>query len=304
MAEQRRTVMSTVGATGSRGRLASNTGKLYNTSCGGTGFTANQRPAIYYKPSLDHTDNPHFGLLLSDSFVSQTQRDYQPHIRSDCSGSLPNIVSKPRASGFHQLRSHQTTVTEEGKTEYRNAFVPHHLTPAVSHNHVTVGPKGESGFTEGAELQLNTFQERKQCPVEPHQTHSSVMKSDFTPPSILQGTEDRPGVCSRSSRETGFTRGAVAPLACPSSLLPSPQSNSNAPTQITIGKKPTGFVLNAPNNQVFPITPFDGSHFTTHYKSMFCHRADFEKVKSVGIISTKMDSGYNRRDLDRFILKG
>nr|XP_046251299.1 uncharacterized protein ppp1r32 isoform X4 [Scatophagus argus] len=275
MAEQRRTVMSTVGATGSRGRLASNTGKLYNTSCGGTGFTANQRPAIYYKPSLDHTDNPHFGLLLSDSFVSQTQRDYQPHIRSDCSGSLPNIVSKPRASGFHQLRSHQTTVTEEGKTEYRNAFVPHHLTPAVSHNHVTVGPKGESGFTEGAELQLNTFQERKQCPVEPHQTHSSVMKSDFTPPSILQ-----------------------------SSLLPSPQSNSNAPTQITIGKKPTGFVLNAPNNQVFPITPFDGSHFTTHYKSMFCHRADFEKVKSVGIISTKMDSGYNRRDLDRFILKG
>lgn len=27
----------------------------------GSGFTANQRPAIYYRPSLDHTDNPQFG---------------------------------------------------------------------------------------------------------------------------------------------------------------------------------------------------------------------------------------------------
>lgn len=26
-----------------------------------TGFTSNHRPAIYYRPSLDHIDNPQFG---------------------------------------------------------------------------------------------------------------------------------------------------------------------------------------------------------------------------------------------------
>lgn len=27
----------------------------------GTGFTANQRPVVFYRPSLDHVDNPQFG---------------------------------------------------------------------------------------------------------------------------------------------------------------------------------------------------------------------------------------------------
>lgn len=92
--------------------------------------------------------------------------------------------------------------------------------------------------------------------VEPHQTRRSVTKSDFPPPSFLQvypqnfsrsdltfwkdvmsfsivcqsqqcvsvlvfeGTEARPDLCSLSSRETGFTRGAMAPLACPVSTDP------------------------------------------------------------------------------------
>ncbi|XP_044050461.1 protein phosphatase 1 regulatory subunit 32 [Siniperca chuatsi] len=318
--------MLTVGAPGSRGRLSGNTVKLYNTSyrasydagrvftsCighpSGTGFTANQRPAIYYRPGLDHIDNPQFGLLLSDSLISQTKRHFQPHIRSDCSGSLPNLVNKPRESGFHQLRSHPKAVTAEEKTEYRSLFVPHRFTPTVSQNRVTVGPKEESGFTEGTDLQLNTFQEKKSCMVEPRQTHSSVMKSDFMQPSFLQGTEAISGLCSHSARETGFTRGAIAPLACPTSLLPSPHTKSNAPSEKTVGKKePTGFLLNAPNNQAFPNSPFDCSHFTTHYKSTFCHQADYEKLKSghtgAGILSAKMDNGYNRRDMDRFIFRG
>lgn len=29
----------------------------------GTGFTANQRPAVYYSPNLDHVDNPQFGYM-------------------------------------------------------------------------------------------------------------------------------------------------------------------------------------------------------------------------------------------------
>ncbi|XP_070827997.1 stabilizer of axonemal microtubules 4 [Chaetodon trifascialis] len=320
MAEQGRT---TAGATGSGGRLTSNTARLYSNSYRAsydpgsfssypghpsrTGFTANQRPAIYYRPSLDHIDNPKFGLLLSDNFMSQTKRHYQPHIRSDC--SLPNVINKPRQSGFHQLRSHPKTESVEAKTEYQRSFVPHRLAPTVSQNHVTVGPKQESGFTEGTDLQPNTFQERKSCTVEPHQTHSSVMKSDFTPPSFLQGTEATPNLSSHSSRETGFTRGAVAPLACPTSRLPSPQTEINAPTERTIGKKePSGFLLNAPNSRTFPNAPFDISHFTTHYKSTFCHHADNGKLKSgnncAGIISAKTDSAYSRRDMDRFIFRG
>ncbi|XP_035813346.2 protein phosphatase 1 regulatory subunit 32 [Amphiprion ocellaris] len=316
MAEQGRIVMPTVGATGRRGRLTSNTllnaayGRMSFTSYLGrpsnTGFTSNQRPAIYYTPSLDHTDNPRFGLSLSDSYMSQTKLHYQPRIRSDY---LPNIVNKPRDSGFLQTRTQPKTAAMEEKTEYQRSFLDLPLPPAVSQYHVTVGPKTETGFTEGRDLTFFTFQEKNSCTEKPRQAHSPVTKSDFKPPSWLQGTEVIPGVCSRSCRESGFTQGAIAPLACPSSLLPSPQSKSNAPSLKTIGKKePTGFLLTAQSNQVFPNTPLDGSHFATHYKSTFCHHADLENLKSgptcAGIISTKMDNNYTRREMDRFIFRG
>ncbi|KAK9516597.1 hypothetical protein VZT92_024517 [Zoarces viviparus] len=314
--------MTTVGATGSRGRLAGNAVKLYNrsydpgrvnfTSHPGhpseTGFTSNQGP-VYYRPSLDHIDNPAFGHLLPDRFMSQTKLHYQPHILPDYTSSLPNVVNKSRDSGFHQVRSLPKTATMEEKTDYQRVFVSHCHTPSVFQNHVTVGPTRESGFTKETDRQLNTFVEKKSCMVEPLQTHSSVTKMDFVSPSFLQGTEARPSVCSIHSRETGFTRGTIAPLACPTSLLPSPWTKRNAPTTKSIGKKePTGFLLNASSNQIFPTTPFDCSHFNTHYKTTFCHDADYEKSKSghtcAGIISGKRENGYNRRDMDRFIFRG
>nr|XP_020475045.1 protein phosphatase 1 regulatory subunit 32 [Monopterus albus] len=241
--------------------------------------------------------------------MSQTKRHYQPHIWSDCSGSLPNLINKPRDSGFYQLKSHQKTATVEKKTEYQRLFVPHPLSPTGSQNHVTIGPKGETGFTEGTQLQFNTFEEKNSCKVEPRQTHSSVMKDDFLPPSFLQGMEAIQGLSSLSCQETGFNRGAVAPLACPTSLLQSPQTTKNATTQKTIGKKePSGSLLNAPNNLVFPNTPFDSSHFTTHYRSKFCRYAEVKDWRSsqigVGIISATMDSSYSRRCMDRFIFGG
>ncbi|XP_053175815.1 protein phosphatase 1 regulatory subunit 32 [Scomber japonicus] len=308
--------MPTAGATDDRGRLTSN---KFNTSYrvtytahlgrpSVTGFTSNQRPAIFYRPSLDHIDNPRFGLLLSDSFVTQTKRHYQPPIRSSSLRSLPNVVNNPRESGFYQLRNHPQTETAEKKTEYQRLFVPYHLTSTAPQNYVTVGPKGESGFTEGTDLQLNTFQEKKGCTVEPRQTLNSMTNNDFLPPLFLQGTEATPSLRSRSSRETGFTRGTVAPLACPTSLLPSHQTKVNTATEIMIGKKePSGSLINAPNKQAFPNAPFDCSHFNTHYKSMFCRHTDFEKLRSgrtgAGIISSKMSNGYNRRDMDRFIFR-
>ncbi|XP_047452819.1 protein phosphatase 1 regulatory subunit 32 [Mugil cephalus] len=326
MAEQGRTVTPTVVETGTRGRLTGNRMKLCNspstpsydsgkpsfTSYLGrpsrSGFTSNQRPAVYYRPSLDHTDNPQLGLLLSDSFMSQTKRHYQPPSPYECSVSLPNLVNRAMDSGFHQLRSHPKTEADVEKTEYQKWFVPHRLAPAVAQCHVTMGTKEESGFTEGKELQFNTFLEKNCSTVEPRFTPSSVTKGDFVPPSFLQGTEPTPGLRSQACRETGFTRGVIAPLACPSSLLPSPHKSS-PPTVMTIGKKePTGSLLNTPNKQAFPNRPFDHSHFTTHYRSKFCHRADLEKLKSdrncAGIISAKTGNGYNGRDMDRFIFKG
>ncbi|KAI4825781.1 hypothetical protein KUCAC02_021449 [Chaenocephalus aceratus] len=237
-----------------------------------TGYTSNQRPAIFYRPSLDHIDNPQFGLLLSDSFTTQTKQHYQPHVRQNTN----------------------------------NVFVPHCQTPKVSQNRVTVAPRGESGFTAGTNLQLNTFR-TKTCMVEPLQTHT-VMTNDFIRPSFPQGTEARPSVCSSHfSHKTGFNRVAIAPLTCRASRLPSPQTKSNAPTAKTIGKKePTGCILNAPNNQALPTTPFDGSHFNTHYKSTFCHDANWEKFNlatlvqessaqkwtTATIVGTRTDSEY------------
>lgn len=327
MAEQGRIVIPATGAIGRKGQLTNNAVKLHNTTYTAshdsdrmgftsylgrpseTGFTSNHRPAIYYRPSLDHIDNPQFALLLSDSFVSQTKRHYQPPIRSGCSGSSTNIVNKPGNSGFHQLRIQPKTASVEEKTEYQISFVPHRPMPAVSQNHVTVGPKGGSGFTKAAELQVNIS-----LMGEPHQTPSSVMKTDFMPLSLLQGTEAKSGLCSRSCRETGFTRGDIAPLAHPVSLLSSPQTKTEAPMPSIIGQKePTGYVLNTHKNQTFPDAPLDPSDFITHYKSKFCHRDDRtwkspEKFKSTNscprIVSSKMESGYNLRDTDRYILRG
>ncbi|KAA8590094.1 hypothetical protein FQN60_014028 [Etheostoma spectabile] len=177
MAEQGKIVMPTVGATGSRGQLTGNTVKLYNTfhdpgrvnftsyprHISETGFTSNQRPAIYYRPCLDRIDNPQFGLSLSDNFTSQTKQHYQPHIRSDCLGPLPNLINKPAHSGFYQLRTGPRTATVEEETEYQRLFVPHRLTPTVSQNYATLRPKGRSRFIDGTDLQLNTFQEKKSC---------------------------------------------------------------------------------------------------------------------------------------------
>ncbi|KAG7523052.1 hypothetical protein JOB18_037689 [Solea senegalensis] len=318
MAESRRT-------TGSRGRLTSDAPKVFHgpgrvnfTSPlhlkhpSETGFTANQRPALYYTPSLDRTDNHQFGLLLSDSFMSQTKQHYRPNIHSDCSKFLPNLTDRRRYSGFHQLRTHQKTESDMEKTEYQRLFVPHHLTSTVSQKLVNIGAREQTGFTAGADLHYNTFQEKNSCRawVERHQTHTSVMKNYFLPTSFLQGAELMPSLRSRSCQETGFSRGAAAaaPLASPTSSS-TPLCKTNAPTVRIIGKKePTGFLLNAPNNQVFPNKSFDCLQFTTHYKSKFSPDAGLEELRSshggAGVISSKMENAYNRRDMDRFIIKG
>uniref|UniRef100_A0A3Q4HEH0 Stabilizer of axonemal microtubules 4 n=1 Tax=Neolamprologus brichardi TaxID=32507 RepID=A0A3Q4HEH0_NEOBR len=322
MDELGRIVIPATGAIGRKGQLTNNAVKLHNTTYtashdrmgftsylgrpSATGFTSNHRPAIYYRPSLDHIDNPQFGLLLSDSFVSQTKLHYQPPIRSGCSGSSTNLVNKPGNSGFHQLKIQPKTASVEEKFHFEKA----NIVASVSQNHVTVGPKGGSGFTKAAELQVNTSLMLNRCG-EPHQTPSSVMKTDFMPLSLLQGTEAKSGLCSRSCRETGFTRGDIAPLAHPVSLLSSPQTKTEAPMPSVIGQKePTGYVLNTHKSQTFPDAPLDPSDFITHYKSKFCHRDDRtwkspEKFKSTNscptIVSSKMESGYNLRDTDRYV---
>ncbi|XP_041853998.1 LOW QUALITY PROTEIN: protein phosphatase 1 regulatory subunit 32 [Melanotaenia boesemani] len=263
MAEQKKIVMPTVGATGGR-QLSSN--EIYNESyresnggstdrmtghASGTDLTSNQRPAAY-KPSLNLTDSPQFGcvvyvsmLSLSNSFLSQTEQDNQLHAHS---GFLPNLIKT------HKLPS--------ALESFNNSTCGEKVLPDQ-----VMGSKPKTGFTEGTDLQLYTFKEKTSNTVEPHQIYSSMMKTDFIPLPLQQSTEVIPGLCSRSCRESGYTRGVVAPFAWPSSLLPSPQTKSSAPTVKTTGKRePTGFLQNVPRNQVFPKTPFELSHFITHYQ--------------------------------------
>ncbi|MEQ2316958.1 hypothetical protein AMECASPLE_037873 [Ameca splendens] len=117
-------------------------------------------------------------LLLSDSFMSQTKQHYQPPIHSDGSGSLPSVLNKPRASGFHHVRSLSKAEPVEAKSEYQSFFVPHHLTPSVSH-HMKLGPKVETGFTKGTNLQLNTFHDKRSCIVSKlFATLAKIIKSE------------------------------------------------------------------------------------------------------------------------------
>ncbi|XP_029009536.1 protein phosphatase 1 regulatory subunit 32 isoform X2 [Betta splendens] len=276
----------------------------------GTGFTANQRPAVYYSPGLDRADNPQLGLVLSDSFVSQTKRHYQPRSQVFFPGSLPNILNKPRLSGFHQLWSRSNAASVEERTPQRRWPASNQLTAAASLNNVRIGPKGDTGFTTGSDLQLYTFQEKHMFSAEPRRTPSSVMSADFLPPLSLQGTEAIPNLSGRSRRESGFAPGAAAPVGTDPPLgraSPplSPRSEREAATERSVGKKePTGFLVNAPSYQAFPSPPSDKSRFITQYQSKFCHCDDVEQLRSAHVISAHMDSGYNHRNVNRFLIRG
>ncbi|CAB1433027.1 unnamed protein product [Pleuronectes platessa] len=88
----------------------------------GTSNTSNSLVKIGTADCQRWTDGGKKGsekLLLSNNFLTLTNLHYQPHIRADCSGSLPKLINKPRDSGFRQLRSHlQPETGEELKPEY------------------------------------------------------------------------------------------------------------------------------------------------------------------------------------------
>ncbi|XP_034031499.1 uncharacterized protein ppp1r32 [Thalassophryne amazonica] len=190
MAEQQRIVKWTVGAPDSRRRMTSNPIKLYNTTYeasygrfifprnSGTQSLLNFKPALY-RPSFSHTGKPSLRHLLLDSFTSQTKRDY-----------------RPRDGGLCQMRTFP---------KIDMSFVPHHPVTTASQSHLTVGQRGECGFTEGADLHLMTFQENKSNMVGLRPTGKSVMKTDFLPPSQLRGVEKFHGISNRVFQESGFT---------------------------------------------------------------------------------------------------
>ncbi|XP_055078193.1 protein phosphatase 1 regulatory subunit 32 [Periophthalmus magnuspinnatus] len=308
MAEQRST--SSVGATGSRGRITSSTlhtpnhtsdGKRYRP--GESGFTNNQRLVLGYRPPLDLIDNPQYGSLLFDNYITQTKWHYQPYVYNDGSGSKPSLFYK-RESGFFQLNVPPKPLCQNEKSEYQSLYVTHPLVP--TEKIINIGLKGDSGFTKGEDLQINTFTNKTCTPFEARYTHNTVMKTDFQAPSHLQGSKVIPNLRSHACRETGYTRGTNAPLACPSSLLPSPW-RTQAPSLLkTTGKKePSGFLHNAPNHRTFPLTPQHSSHFLTHYDNVFGPVSGLRaNVSSTGVIlHNKLKTSYNQRDTDRLIFR-
>ncbi|KAK7892098.1 hypothetical protein WMY93_024061 [Mugilogobius chulae] len=313
MAEHRRT--SSVGATGSRGQITSSPLHTHSQTSdekryhqGESGFTSNQRLVLGYRPTLDLTDNPQYGSLLFDNYISQTKRHYQPYVYHVSSGPVPKLFNKFRESGFYQLNGPPKPLPQNDKSEYQSLYVTHPLVSTVSPERVIrMGLKEKSGFTEAEDLQINTFL-NKACPLlEPRYTHTSVMKTDFSVPSHFQGSEVIPNMRSHSCRETGYTRGTNALLTCPSSLLPSPL-RAEAPSLLkTTGKKePSGFLHNASNYRTFPLVPLHSSHFHTHYGDMYGPDSGVRPNWSstgAGILQHKMKTGYNRRDTDRLIFR-
>ncbi|XP_071003730.1 stabilizer of axonemal microtubules 4-like [Oncorhynchus clarkii lewisi] len=305
------------------GRLANTSLNLYCTSyrasfgkevfspCLGhhyrTGYSANLRPAVYYSPSLDHTDNPQLGRSLLDSFQSQTKRHFQPLTRPDGSETLPCPSGQIRESGYLQLKT-RPTANVSIQTEYKEHFVPYRPRPPVSQKHQLVGAQGQSGFTEGTALQPNTFLPQYHM-VNPRRTENSVMRDDFLPISFLQGSEMLPRLVSRVPRETGFTRDTLDPLACLVSVLPGSgtQKISSPADQKLIGMKElSGFILNSPNLKTLSHTPSDPSSVRTHYQSKFCDVPALEKLRegwTRGGIHKHRTNGYTGRDTDRFNLR-
>ncbi|XP_064878269.1 stabilizer of axonemal microtubules 4 isoform X2 [Oncorhynchus nerka] len=249
----------------------------------GTGYSANLRPAVYYSPSLDHTDNPQLGRSLLDSFQSQTKRHFQPLTRPDGSETLPCPSGQIRESGYLQLKT-RPAANVSIQTEYKEHFVSYRPRPPVSQKHQLVGAQGESGFTEGTALQPNTFLPQYHM-VNPRRTENSVMRHDFLPISFLQGSEMLPRLVSRVPRETGFTRDTLDPLAC---------------------LELSGFILNSPNLKTLSHTPSDPSRVRTHYQSKFCDVPALEKLRegcTRGSIHKHRTNGYTGRDTDRFNLR-
>ncbi|XP_014877361.1 protein phosphatase 1 regulatory subunit 32 [Poecilia latipinna] len=267
-----------------------------------SGFLSNQRPVLSYQPSLDLVDNPHFGVWLADNFVTQNMRYYQRPTYSDGSTALPSLLNKPMTSGFHQVSAVCHTEPIVDQTEYQRVFVPRRL-PPVS-RHMNMGPKLETGCTEGEDLQYITFRDKNHATVVPHLIRKTVMTNDYLSPTFKQGKERLPGICSCSSRETGYTGGANTLLVDPRLHLPPLEVKSRVPlVKATGNREPSGFCLNMPN-EIFSKGPLDPIHFTTHYNNNFRQkdRHTFYTSSIVNASQTK-DNGYNKRNTDRFILK-
>ncbi|PWA30438.1 hypothetical protein CCH79_00015323 [Gambusia affinis] len=186
--------------------------------------------------------------------------------------------------------------------------------PTVS-RHMNMGPKLETGCTEGEDLQFITFRDKKHATEVPRLTSKTVMMNDYRSPTFMQGNERLPGVCSCSCRETGYTRGANPLLVDPRLHLPSLELKCRIPVvKATGNREPSGFCLNMPN-EIFSKGPLDPSHFTTHYNNKeifnmtritllysFCYgrpkdRNTFNISSIVNTTHTK-NNGYNKRNTD------
>ncbi|KAG1929667.1 protein phosphatase 1 regulatory subunit [Pimephales promelas] len=267
-----------------------------------TGYSANHRPALYYSSSLDRDDNPQFGLSLLDSFESQSKRHYRRLALPDGTNSLACSGSRSRESGYLQLQTQPKARAASRQTEYKGTYNPHRL-------RVWVGPREESGYTEGTNLQLNTFLPQHINMDDSRRIQESVTRTDFLPRSFLQGSEALPKLAFRALRETGYTRDTQRPLTGSDGFSEDSRRKTRpALTTLSIGTKASsGFVLNAPNITSLSHAPADPQHFLTHYRSKFCDQSLVEQQRSDwmrGGVQRHRESGYSGRDTDRYNLSG
>ncbi|XP_051545842.1 protein phosphatase 1 regulatory subunit 32 isoform X2 [Myxocyprinus asiaticus] len=143
--------------------------------------SSNHRPVLYSSSSLDRYDNPQFGISLMDSLESQSKRHYQRLFLSNATESLACFGSRNRKRGYLQFDPQPRPSAVSLQTEYKGTYIPRRL-------RVLVGPREESGYTEGTSLQPNTFLPQHINMDDARRTQESVMRTDFLPRSFLQSS--------------------------------------------------------------------------------------------------------------------
>lgn len=84
----------------------------------GTGYSANFRPGVYYKRSLDQVDNPLMGFLLTDNYESMTKQHFLPAKGSNGKDALPLGVIQKSESGFIRQRPLTVPTVAEAKSVF------------------------------------------------------------------------------------------------------------------------------------------------------------------------------------------
>ncbi|XP_048216571.1 protein phosphatase 1 regulatory subunit 32 [Perognathus longimembris pacificus] len=237
--------------------------------------------SMHQTPSGYGRERLHTGAVTKE--VRKVHFDTQDHGPKTITGLEPKEVPllhqhlDKGSLELENLRYGPRFMTSEYNSKYLKD-VPRQ--PDILHK-MSIGPKGETGFTEESTTNPIVFQPPSQVPPgDPILLPSrSVTKSDFMPMAHPQGSDFLPMLARGSERETGYSRvneRTLNPRVPPPSLEPSSrqyqspqrvqQSNVAMLGRDNVGRKElSGFTLNNPTYFRSSCDPNRDQHYLTTY---------------------------------------